>query len=97
MLPLRFLTGEFNHPGHQKSTILVVTLAGVSQPYVHVRTEISYPGSRKFGLGGRTKRSRPAVAVLHLLGGRARASSQPPFPARSSPSSTLIRCRVPVG
>src|ERR1022692_1273413 len=69
MLPLRFLTGEFNHPGHQKSTILVVTLAGVSQPYVHVRTEISYPGSRKFGLdpgtrsASRTTRAGPAVPV----------------------------------
>jgi hypothetical protein len=50
MLPLRFLTGEFNHPGHQKSTILVVTRESVSQPYAHVSTEISYPGSRKFGL-----------------------------------------------
>jgi hypothetical protein len=50
MLPLRLLTAAFNHPGYVKSTILVVTLAGVSQPYAHVKRKISYPGSRKFGL-----------------------------------------------
>src|SRR6266480_2682993 len=50
MLPLRLLTGVFNHSGHSESTILVVTQASVSQPYSHVRQEISYPSPRKFRL-----------------------------------------------
>jgi len=50
MLPLRFLTAAFNHPGRLKSTILVATAISVSQPQTHVKRKISYPGRRKFGL-----------------------------------------------
>src|ERR1039458_10548205 len=50
MLPLRLLTAVFCHSGRPESTILVVTQASVSQPYAHVRREISYPSPRKFRL-----------------------------------------------
>src|ERR1019366_9120870 len=50
MLPLRLLTAVFCHSGRPESTILVVTQASVSQPYPHVRREISYPSPRKFRL-----------------------------------------------
>src|ERR1019366_2961780 len=50
MLPLRLLTGVFNHSGRSESTIVVVTQASVSQPYAHVRREISYLSPRKFRL-----------------------------------------------
>src|SRR5260370_29230624 len=55
MLPLRFLTAAFNHPGRLKSTTLVATPASVSQPQAHVKRKISYPGRRKFGIDSRRR------------------------------------------
>ncbi|MGE5292020.1 MAG: hypothetical protein ACM3ML_33525 [Micromonosporaceae bacterium] len=51
---------EFNHVGHQKSTILVVTKLVVSQPFSQVMKKIGYQRSRKFGLdqGGAAARHR---------------------------------------
>src|ERR1019366_5630141 len=70
MLPLRLLTGVFNHSGRSESTILVVTQASVSQPYAHVRREISYLSPRKFRLD-----MLPDLAVLRDLAGITRSAS----------------------